>query len=155
MLLMSTAGDKSYGKKKIALFLYLILFVCLFVCLFVYRPIREFFTHMEMSPLPVKGCKFWPMLGTNGHWTVGVLSAPHLLQLGASVYNNHLRGPVALTPIVDSLAVELPLPVFTTKVCRGWDSKIQSSARGANAQTHCVTAAVIYVCIIISKSTKR
>ena len=35
------------------------LFVCLFVCLFgVYRPTREFFTHMETSPLPVKGCKF-------------------------------------------------------------------------------------------------
>ena len=31
----------------------------LFVCLFgVYRPIPEFFTHMETSPLPVKGCKF-------------------------------------------------------------------------------------------------
>ena len=24
----------------------------------VYRPTREFFTHMETSPLPVKGCKF-------------------------------------------------------------------------------------------------
>ena len=37
-------------------------FVCLFVCLFVfwgvYRPTREFFTHIETSPLPVKGCKF-------------------------------------------------------------------------------------------------
>ena len=31
----------------------------LFVCLFgVYHPTREFFTHMQMSPLPVKGCKF-------------------------------------------------------------------------------------------------
>ena len=29
------------------------------VCLFgVYRPTREYFTHMETSPLPVKGCKF-------------------------------------------------------------------------------------------------
>ena len=33
----------------------------LFVRLFgVLRPTREFFTHMETSPLPVKGCKFWP-----------------------------------------------------------------------------------------------
>ena len=32
---------------------------CLFVCLFgVYCPSREFFTHMETSSLPVKGCKF-------------------------------------------------------------------------------------------------
>ena len=40
------------------------LFVC-FVCLFgVYSPTREFFTHIETSPLPVKDCKFCPMLGT-------------------------------------------------------------------------------------------
>ena len=25
------------------------------------RPTREFFTYMETSPLPVKGCKFLPM----------------------------------------------------------------------------------------------
>ena len=34
------------------------------VCLFD-RP-----TRMETSPLPVKGCKFWPMLGTHGYWEV-------------------------------------------------------------------------------------
>ena len=39
----------------------------------VYRPTREFFTYIEMSTLPVKGCKFWPMLGTYGHWAVRVL----------------------------------------------------------------------------------
>ena len=45
----------------------------LFVCLYgVYSPTREFFFHMETSPLPVKGCIFWPMLGTNGHWAVRV-----------------------------------------------------------------------------------
>ena len=43
------------------------MFVCLFVC-FSYH--SRFF-HMEMSPLPVKGCKCWPMLGTYGHWAVG------------------------------------------------------------------------------------
>ena len=34
--------------------------VCLFeVCLFeVFRPTRDFFSHMEMSPLPVKGSTF-------------------------------------------------------------------------------------------------
>ena len=33
----------------------------IFICLFgVIRPIRKFFTNMETSPLPVKGCKFWP-----------------------------------------------------------------------------------------------
>ena len=33
-------------------------FVCLFCLFWIFRPIREFFTHMETSPLPEKGCKF-------------------------------------------------------------------------------------------------
>ena len=42
-------------------------FVCLFVCLFwVFRPNREFFTHMETSPWLVKDWKFWPILRTHG-----------------------------------------------------------------------------------------
>ena len=65
------------------------------ILLVVFRATREFFTHMDTSPLPVKA-----MLGTRGHW--------------ASVYNGHLRGPVILTPIAQCLAVELSLPVFTT-----------------------------------------
>ena len=47
-----------------------VLFVCLFV---VFRPTREFYTRMETSPLPVKGCKFWSLLDTCGHWGVRVL----------------------------------------------------------------------------------
>ena len=44
------------------------------VCLFgVFHSTREFFTHMETSSLPVKGCKFWPLLGTHGHKAVTVL----------------------------------------------------------------------------------
>jgi hypothetical protein len=34
----------------------------------VLRPAQEYFTHMETSPLPVKGCKFRPMLGSQGLW---------------------------------------------------------------------------------------
>ena len=41
------------------------------------------------------------------------------------------------------LAVNLLLPVFTTKVCRDWDSNTQPFACGVNALTHCATAAVI------------
>ena len=49
-------------------------FVCFFSFLFgVLRPTREFFTHMETSPLLVNGCKIWPMLDTHGHWAVRVL----------------------------------------------------------------------------------
>ena len=29
-----------------------------FVCFGVFRPTQEFFTHIEMLPLSVKGCKF-------------------------------------------------------------------------------------------------
>ena len=44
-----------------------------FVCLVgIFRPPREFFTHIETSPLPVKGYKFLPMLRTDGHRTVRV-----------------------------------------------------------------------------------
>jgi hypothetical protein len=35
----------------------------------VLRPAQEFFTYMETSPLPVKGCKFRPMFGAQGLWT--------------------------------------------------------------------------------------
>ena len=69
-------------------------------------------------------------------------SVQHLLLHGASVYNGHLWGPVILTPIAERLAVELSLPVFTTKVCRGWDSNTQAIACGTKAQTHWITAAV-------------
>ena len=63
----------------------------------VLRPTREFFTHMEISPLPVKSCKFWPIFGTLGHcnWAVRVFfSVPHLVWHGSSDYNSHLWGPV-------------------------------------------------------------
>ena len=41
-------------------------FTCLFACLFWdYRLTREFLIYMETSPSPVKGCKFWLMLGTH------------------------------------------------------------------------------------------
>ena len=33
---------------------------------------REFFTHSEWSPLPVKGYKMWPILDTRRHWAVRV-----------------------------------------------------------------------------------
>ena len=50
-------------------------------------------------------------------------SVPHLLWHGASFYNGHLHGPVTVTPIAKP-----SLPVFTTYVCRSWDSNTQPSA---------------------------
>ena len=49
---------------------FLEIWFCLFV---VFSPTWKCFTYMETSSLPVKGCKFWPMLGTRGHWAVRVL----------------------------------------------------------------------------------
>ena len=72
------------------------LMLCLFALGF-FPPTRDFFTRMETSPLPVKGCKFWPMLDTHGHEQWGFFSVPHILWHGASVYNGHLRGPIKLT----------------------------------------------------------
>ena len=39
---------------------------------------------------------------------------------------------MTLTTIAERLAVELSLPVYTTYVCRGWDSNIQPSAEARN-----------------------
>ena len=68
--------------------------VCLFV---IFRPTREFFTHLETSPLPMKGYKFRPILMAVEHW--GFFKVPRLLWHGPVLYNGHLRGPVTLTPV--------------------------------------------------------
>ena len=105
---------------------YLTWFVCL---LGFFVPLEMFHSyHIDTSPLQVKGCKFWPMLGTNVHIAVKVLIVPNLLWHGASVYNGRLRGPVTLPPIDERLEVELSKPVFMTCVCRGWESNTQPSA---------------------------
>ena len=95
--------------------------------------------------MPENDSKYWPMLGTHGLEQWGFFSVPHPLWHGASVHNGTLRGPMA--PIAERLAVELSLPVYTTWVCRGLDSNTQPSACGANALSHCATAAVhlIYI----------
>ena len=97
---------------------------CLICLCGVYRPTREFFTHMETSPLPVKGCKFdlYSALMAFEQW--GLFNVSHLLCHGSTLYNDHLRGPVTLTPVAERLAVELSLPVFTTHVCRDRGSNL-------------------------------
>ena len=60
---------------KMSYSLYSVIFlVCLslFVCLGFIVPLENI-SLMEMSPIRVKGCKFWPMLGTRCHWAVRVL----------------------------------------------------------------------------------
>ena len=44
-----------------------------FVCFWgFFRPTREFFTDMETSPLPMKGCNFLTLFGIHDHWAVRV-----------------------------------------------------------------------------------
>ena len=92
----------------------------LFVWIFSSLP-RNFHTyHMETSPLQVKGCKFWPMLGTYGHWAVRVLNhATSRTVTQATLYTGHLRGPVTLPPVAESLAVELSPVLMTWSVPNG------------------------------------
>ena len=55
---------------------------------------------METSPLPVKGCKFWPMLGTHGHWacsegsfachTYCDMVHPFIMVISADPWHSHL-----------------------------------------------------------------
>ena len=78
-----------------------------FVCfvLGVYRPTREFFTHMETSRYS------WPLSSE------GSLTCHTYCDRGLPPYNGDIRGPVTLTPVAEHLAVELSLAVITTLVC--------------------------------------
>ena len=106
-----------------------------------------FSTHLETSPLLVKGCKFWHMLGTYGLWAVRVFSVLHLLWHWGSVYIGHLWGPVKHTLNADYLTMELSLPVLTTKVCPRWDLNTQHWACWVKALTHCATAAAYLIAV--------
>ena len=116
----------------------------------------ENFSLMEAPPLPVKGCKFWPMLDQDS-WPLsseGSLACHmHLLWHGASVYNGHLREPVTLTPIAERLALELLLPVFTTQVCQAWDSNTVQSHHRHHVITpllsHYLTIASLRIPVIV------
>ena len=103
-----------------------------FVCLFVWRGggssnSRIFHLYRDVTMIE-EGLQILTYLFcTHGHWAVRVFSVQHLLWHRASVHNNHLWVPVTFKPIVENLAVELSLPVFTTLV---WDSNTQPSACG-------------------------
>ena len=94
---------------------------CLLVCLGFYVTVEKFQIisrrhHCRWRAANIDLCS---ALMAIEQW--GFFSVPHLLWHGASVYNGHLRGPVTLTPITESLAVELSLSLFTTPGFRGWD----------------------------------
>ena len=105
------------------------------VCFFfwVYGPTREFFTHMETPPLPVKGCKF-------------NLFSAHLLWNGASVYNGHLRGLVTYCRAFGSWAVTV---CFYDLGLSRLGFEHSTSACRAISLTHCATTAVKNNTIIV------
>ena len=59
-----------------------------FVCLLLFFGGRGvvIVENTDTSPLPVNGCKFWPLLGTFGHEQWGFFTVPHLLWHGTSVF---------------------------------------------------------------------
>ena len=140
-------------------------------CLFwVFRPTRKFSLTWRRhhyrwgaanfdlrSALSSEQWGFWSVLHLlwHGDPIIKVISEdpaaviwPKYCRYGAKHYiiiNQSIRGPVTLTPVVERLAGELPLPVFTTSVYRGWDLNTQTSACGENALTNCASAAVLMI----------
>ena len=97
----------------------------------VVRSTQEFFTHLETSSLPVKGCKFDLRVMAIEQWVF--FSVTLLFLHATSVYNGHFRVPVTLTstyclfPLLRS--VEAGFRIFNPYAC------------GANALIDCATAA--------------
>ena len=90
--------------------------LCTLIHLFVfgvYRRTREFFTHMETLPFPVKGCKFFYLcsaLMAIEQW--GFFSVPHLLWHGASVYNLVVQNRVCCPMLCCFLVVPICRPLI-------------------------------------------
>ena len=71
---------------------------------------------------------------------IGYFVVPHLLWHSFKMI---ISVHVTVTTVVDCLAVELSLPVLTTKICQVWDLNTRSSVCEANALTNCSSTAAI------------
>ena len=98
-----------------------------FVCFFfgVNRPTREFFTHIETSPLLVKAANFDQCSKLMAIEQSGSLACQTYCDTFIMIII--LRGPVTLKPISERLEVALSLLVFTTEICGGWDSNTKTT----------------------------
>ena len=116
---------------------------CSFVYLFgVIRPTREFFTHLEMSWLPMTGCKFWhlPALIDFKRWKYQSLAChthcdtghPSIMVISEDPWHSHLMQSVWKWSC-------------HYLVCHDWDSNTQPSACVANALAHFATAAAVEI----------
>ena len=83
----------------------------------------------------------------------GFFTVPHLRWHRTSVYDNHLRGSMTLTPIAERLELELSVPLVTNQACRGWDSNThtctETSAPGVMKFTIFVDPSIIFIIINI------
>jgi hypothetical protein len=68
----------------------------------VFRPAQEFFTYMEMSPLPVKGCKIGLCSALRAFEQGVVFIVPHLLWHGTSVFPVSSEKPTHLVASYDT-----------------------------------------------------
>ena len=97
-------------------------------------PLENF--SLKWRPFPVKGCKFWPMLGTYGYWAVRFFNVPLPLRHGPTVYNGHLRGPLTLTLTAERLAMELSLSVSYVWCDKRWNSDHKYAKQTLFQQSH-------------------
>ena len=82
----------------------------MFVCLDFSSHSKIF--HSFTTPLPVKGRKFLPVLGTYGHWTVRVL---------CRTYCDTMHPFIMVISSPKTRDTHTSLPVLTTKVCLGFE----------------------------------
>ena len=77
---------------------------------------RACFTHLETLSLTVKNYKFFDLysaLLAIEQCGISNVNVPHLLWHGLTLDNGHIQRPVTLTPVGESLVVELSKPVLT------------------------------------------
>ena len=107
------------------------------LCLGIFVPLEDF-----LSPLPVKGCRFWPSY-TGQSWpssSDGSLTCHACRDTGHLCTYGHLWGPVALTPVAEGLAGEMWVPDLDNAL-RLPRSGIRTPNLPLSALTDCTTAA--------------
>ena len=75
----------------------------------------RFFHSYETSSLhvPVRGCKFWYVIGSHSHWEWGFFIVPHLPGQMLKMYD-YLRKPVTFTHVTKRLAVDMTILRFSS-----------------------------------------
>ena len=111
---------------------------------------RQLQRHMAAGELVVS---FWPKLGIHCHWAVRVLWCTTPTVTNVSITEHRIIMVISEdlrhTAIEERLAVELSLPIFTSKVYLGWDSNTKPCS--VSALTHFATTTALSVRTLVSK----